>query len=281
MLQIRPMATNDIDFALELTSGEGWSDIRSDFISLISYPKTASFVMIDDNERIGMISAVKYNQIGFIGSFIVKREYRKKGYGTKLFDYAIDHLRNGGVELILLDAVVEAKRFYEEKGFKPIFHSHRFRGTIKGEASDYCRSMKEKDLQKILEIDKVCFGDDRSHFLIELFRDHPQLAYVLENSENEIIGFVFASKRREYSRVGPLCIIDQENLARDLLLAVPLHNDVIETRIGVPGYNKHALSLFHELRIPEEEGSIRMGLGNIHSLFRHPGQYAIGSPAKG
>ena len=275
------MATNDIDFALELTLGEGWSDIKSDFISLISYPKTASFVMTDDNERIGMISAVKYNQIGFIGSFIVKREHRKKGYGTRLFDYAIDYLRNGGVELILLDAVVEAKRFYEEKGFKALFHSHRFRGIIKGRASDCCRPMQEEDLQKVLEIDKICFGNDRSHFLIDLFKNHHQLACVVENSENEIVGFVFASKRREYSRIGPLCIIDHQHLVRDLLLSIPPHNDAIETRIGVPGYNEHALSLFRNLRIPEEEGSIRMGLGNIHCLLQHPGQYAIGSPAKG
>ena len=176
---------------------------------------------------------------------------------------------------------MEAKKFYEEKGFKAIFHSHRFRGVIEGEVSDCCRSMQEKDLQRILEIDKICFGDDRSHFLVELFKNHHQMSYVVEDSHREIVGFVFASERREYSRVGPLCIIDQEHLARDLLLSVPPHNDVIETRIGVPGYNKHAISLFRELRIPEEEGSLRMGLGNIHSLLQHPGQYAIGSPAKG
>ena len=55
----------------------------------------------------------------------------------------------------------------------------------------------------------------------------------------------------------------------------------MEVRIGVPGYNTDALKLYRENNIPESEGSIRMGLGDISLLAQHMGQYAIGSPAKG
>ncbi len=275
------MRQNDLTFALFLTNYEKWSDIAFDFETLISYPKQAAFILEADGKRVGMIGTVSYEHMGFIGSFIVHPNYRGQGYGTALFDHGIDHLKKMGTELILLDAVEEAQSFYENKGFKTLFTSHRFRGTLRGKNSDYCRVMKKADFKDVVSVDSECFGEDRSHFLKSLLTNHPFHARILESSEGNIIGFAFASERSEFFRIGPMNILSRTNLARDLVLSIPLPNHEIEVRIGVPGYNEEALSMYRDLGIPESICSIRMGLGNLESMRMHKGQYAIGSPAKG
>ena len=50
---------------------------------------------IDDNP-IGCIACVKYNSsYGFIGLFIVKKEFRNMGYGVQLWKHALGYLEKG------------------------------------------------------------------------------------------------------------------------------------------------------------------------------------------
>lgn len=62
------------------------------------------------------MSALKYvSDHGFIGLFIVKPEHRKKGYGSKIFNHAMEYLGNRNIGL---DGVLKQVHYYEKNGFK-------------------------------------------------------------------------------------------------------------------------------------------------------------------
>ena len=55
-----------------------------------------------------------------IGQIAVAEEFRRMGIGEKLLQYAIDTLRSGGAQMIILDTVADNKgahRLYEKHGF--------------------------------------------------------------------------------------------------------------------------------------------------------------------
>ena len=48
----------------------------------------------------------------FIGLFMVKPEYQRKGYGKKLFDFILEDFSKRGVKNIGLDALLEQVHRY-------------------------------------------------------------------------------------------------------------------------------------------------------------------------
>ncbi len=273
------MQKADIEFAFRLTSHEKWSDIKSDFLALISYSNETAFIMENKDKKIGMISAIDYGDFGFIGSLIIHPDFRGKGYGTTLLEFGVEKLQKEGARLVMLDAVQEAIPIYEKLGFKTLYKSHRFRGTIHIETNPRVRNMKSADLSEVFEMDEHCFGVDRSHFLESLFTHHSSYARVLRSDEDGLEGYAFASMREEYCRVGPV-VLANPNHSEVLIRSVPI-DDSLAIRIGALGYNGNALSLFRKLGLWEEVGSFRMGLGDPDASPQQICQYAIGSPAKG
>ena len=83
-MQIRLMREADIDFALQMTSTEGWSSTRLDFEELLQFDPEGCFVAEVDEIPIGMVCSCPYDGFGFVSNLIVDREYRYKQYGTIL-----------------------------------------------------------------------------------------------------------------------------------------------------------------------------------------------------
>ncbi len=65
---------------------------------------------------IAIISGVKYNHsLGFIGYYICSPEYRGRGYGLKIFQYALEYLHKETPERnIGLDAVPQQVENYQK-----------------------------------------------------------------------------------------------------------------------------------------------------------------------
>ena len=78
------------------------------------------------NNPIGSIACVKYNSsYGFIGLFIVKKEFRNMGYGVKLWKHALDYLEN--VDCIGLEAAPNRLDDYQKWGFKKSSITNRWK----------------------------------------------------------------------------------------------------------------------------------------------------------
>ncbi|KXN69212.1 hypothetical protein CONCODRAFT_8439 [Conidiobolus coronatus NRRL 28638] len=71
-----------------------------------------------DGEVVSCVTAVPYGDCAFMGMYIVKPEHRKKGYGFKTFQTALDSVKDKNVSL---DAVLQEIKTYEKSGF--VVHS--------------------------------------------------------------------------------------------------------------------------------------------------------------
>ncbi|MHA1905900.1 MAG: GNAT family N-acetyltransferase [Candidatus Thorarchaeota archaeon] len=276
---IRKMTNDDIEFALSLTSIEGWSDIECDFEALVSYSPNASFVMESSDDYIGMVSAVSYGSFGFIGSLIVHPSHRGHGYGIQLLRYGIKHLQELDTTYIMLDAVPDAMALYEKHGFRPICKSYRLSGKVEGIGSEAIREISEEDFPMIFEIDRDSFGGDRSHFLHKKWIDDPSLCLCIVKNKR-ITAYVFGSHREKYVRVAPWIVTETSDFNGELLAEIAERSGDRKIAMGILETNKVAYDTAISTRLAEYSFSIRMVKGDIQPSFS-PNQYAIGSPAKG
>lgn len=119
-------AKGAVDFFLQHHNPE---NIRADIEAGIV------FLLKEGNENIGTVT-VKENAVNRL--FILP-EYQKKGYGTKLMDFA-EKTISAKYEEIILDASLPAKRMYEKRGYEKT-ESHE----IQTENGDYlCYDVMKK-----------------------------------------------------------------------------------------------------------------------------------------
>lgn len=273
------MEPKDIDFALGLTKGEGWSDIKSEFTALVDYQPTAAFIIEEAGAPMGMISSVSYGSLGFIGSLIVSPLCRGKELGKNLLRYAIEHLQNEGTACIMLDAVPEAMSLYSREGFRPVCKSLRFSGPVQSKPSSEVRQITADDLPVIYEMDRIAFGGDRSHFLQTKWNHQPELSFCIEK-EKEIVAFAMGSPREGHVRVAPWIVSQKGDFNSDLIRKIALDSGESNLALGILEINTDAVALSRNLGLSECSYSVRMALGN-YSEYKGESQYAIGSPAKG
>src|SRR4030095_2342252 len=101
--QIRPMRREELAFAIDLAAREGWNPGLNDAGSFFT-ADPGGFLMGElAGEPIGCISAVSYaGRYGFIGLYIIRPEFRGRGFGLRMWQAAMSRL---GGHHIRLDGV--------------------------------------------------------------------------------------------------------------------------------------------------------------------------------
>ena len=279
-MKIRCMTEADVDFAISLTSKEGWSSTRTDFEELLRFDSHGCFIGEKKNERVGMVCAISYGHFGNIGNLIVSEECRGRKLGSVLMEHAMSYLLGKGVSMIFLDGVQAAVSLYERLGFKKICKSLRLSGHITGKASDYVRLMDSSDINEVLELDIQHFKADRSFFLQSCQENNPRLCMVLE-IENNIAGYILGSPRKDSVRIGPWVMNQHLDKAEELLRAFAKQTEIQSVQLGVLETNVQAIHLMRKLDFTETSFSWRMGKGDLGNIEFSKGMYAIHSPARG
>lgn len=73
------------------------------------------------------VSVVKYgDSFGFLGLYMVKPEYRGKGYGIQIWNTGLAYLKG---RTIGLDGVVAQQDNYQKSGFTLAYRNIRYQGT--------------------------------------------------------------------------------------------------------------------------------------------------------
>ena len=117
---IRNMTATEVkDIATRWAVEEGWNPSPNDAQAFYNTDTNGFFVGLLDNIPIACISAVSYGgTFGFIGFYIVKKEFRGKGYGSELLKRAEEHAKSKGCRHVHLDTFgFQAKTFYEKLGY--------------------------------------------------------------------------------------------------------------------------------------------------------------------
>ena len=124
MLKIRALKEDELDL-LFLSSHDAQLEVEE--LHLKCQHKVHPndfFIAHKDNSIVGFIVAIRQSdELGFISTFLVLKEFRAKGYGTLILDFAVEHLGN---RQVVLDSILENTHIYTKAGFKSYFDLHTF-----------------------------------------------------------------------------------------------------------------------------------------------------------
>jgi len=273
----------DVSFATSLTKIEKWhSETKTELLSFYDHNMNSCFLAELNGENAGFIIATAYQNNGFIGELIVSPTFRNQGIGKLLIQEAIRFLNLQKIEKIFLDGVTKALPLYRSFGFEEVCRSLRFFGEIEPLIDPQVSKVTENDLEQIFEIDKVCFGDDRSFFLRRRFKNYPHLCLKLVKNDN-IQAYLFGREGEGgWIHVGPIVSMLDPDETFSILRTFQEIIGYQPFSIGVMETQREMVINFIQAGLkPNPAPPFRMILGEGSNLGAGPHCFAIGSPAKG
>jgi len=175
----------DIEEINEL-SPENWGNIGPKIELYLKMDFCHSIKIMENNEIIGIGTAILYGDTSWIAHLIVKDSFRNKGFGTKILNYLCEYCKNNGYKTILLFATDMGYPLYKKYGFEIQTEYVQYAKTkdIENNLSQNIKRIEKNDFQKILNLDKIVTGEDRKKLLYNFIDD----GYVYKNN-NIINGY--------------------------------------------------------------------------------------------
>lgn len=234
-----------LEMMVHWAAQEGWNPGLSDVDCFFNTYQSGFFVGYLNDEPISCISAVSYGEAySFIGFYIVKPEYRGKGYGIQIWNKAMEHL--SAVQNIGLDGVVAQQENYKKSGFILAYRNIRFEYIKASDSHQYhneqIKIIQQEDFPTIYDYDQKIFGHSRKSFLKPWLVQSNGLALSFQKN-HEIKGYGVIRKCEIGYKIGPLFCEDRhiaEELFLSLLNAVEKGGKIY---LDVPEINASALQL--------------------------------------
>lgn len=251
------MRRDEVELAIDWAAAEGWNPGINDAECFYSSDPEGFLVGLLDDEPVGCISAVAYgDSFGFLGLYIVKKEYRGRGFGMRLWQEGMDHLcgRNVG-----LDGVVEEQENYKKSGFRLIHRSIRFQGagTGDGRSDPGIVDISVVSFEDLLSYDTLHFPDERDRFLRKWVAQKDSSGFVFLGDEG-IEGYGLLRRCRTGFKIGPL-FAEDDQVAESLFSALAGGTEKgAPIYLDVPEPNSSALGLAARHRMAETFETARM-----------------------
>lgn len=262
---IRRMGRDEVELAVDWAAEEGWNPGLHDAECFFSADPEGFFVGLLDDEPVGCISAVSYGDaFGFLGLYIVKREYRGRGFGMRLWQKGMNHLRGRNVGL---DGVVEEQEKYKKSGFRLIHRSIRFQGTGTGDdrSDPGVVELAELPFEDLLSYDRRHFPAERCGFLKSWIAQENSAGFAFIG-DGEIEGYGLLRRCRTGFKIGPL-FAEDGGVAESLFSALTGRADLgAPIYLDVPEPNSSALSLAARHGMAETFETARMYTGGDPGL---------------
>lgn len=276
-MTIRAMNRAEFSLAIEWATQEGWNPGLYDAEVFWAADQGGYLIGLIDGKPVAVILAVRYGEhFGFMEFYIVKPEFRGKGYGLAIWQAALDYLQG---RTIGLDGVVAQQENYKRSGFTLAHRNIRYEGVSQPAKSDWTTSpVRVVPLQKfptnsLLTYDKNFFPEPRTEFL-QVWIDQPGTTVLGTIDGTRLTGYGVIRPCRYGFKIGPL-FADTTEIAEALLIALKQYIPAGATYyLDVPACNKAALVLVERHGMKMGLETVRMYLGSYsdHSLDR---TYAI------
>lgn len=267
-LVLRNMTRGEVDELVEWAALEGWNPGLHDADAYWATDPEAFIAAELKGELIGGGAITAYgDDFGFMGLFVVRPEFRGKGYGNTLWlarrDRLKARLKSGAT--IGMDGVFDMEPYYAKGGFVRSQKHLRYAGEItstmthSNEQGLEILPVDQVPFEQLLEYDRRCFPVAREKFLRAWLAIPESLALgALRNGR--LCGYGVIRRSRTGCRVGPL-------FADDLAAAQTVLNELAAFGAGqlihldVPENNPEAVALARALEMEKVFGCARMYLG--------------------
>ena len=267
---IRRMTRIELNLAIQWASAEGWNPGTHDADCFYAADPNGFFVGEFDENPVGCISAIAYDHtFGFLGFYIVKPEFRNRGYGTQLWEEALKYMgdRNVGA-----DAVLSQLENYKRWGFETHYHSIRFEGVgVQAKARNLVK-LSQVEFDELAAYDRGLFPAKRMQFL-KRWIQQPESVSLCVVKARRIAGYGVLRACYRGFKIGPL-FADDEWAAEDLFtgLSAPVAGAPVFLDVPQPNAEALALAKRHNMKPVFEtariynKGPIELPLNRIYGV---------------
>lgn len=269
--QVRPMHRSELDVALKWAREEGWNPGVADADAFYAMDPTGFFVGELDGEMVSCVSVVKSgDDRAFVGLFIVRPEFRGKGFGKATWNAA---LATSAGRAIGLDGVVAQQPTYARWGF--VCHHRNVRYA--GRPSDLPlsqhvqRAVAVSDVNELVAYDTAIFGIVRDAFLRHWLdpASPTRITFCWRDAPSAPVrGYGTVRRCADNWRVGPL-LADSADVAEALLAALADAVDGASIGIDVPADVDAAVALAVRAGLTPTFETARMYFGRPFAHQHH------------
>jgi Acetyltransferase (GNAT) domain/Acetyltransferase (GNAT) family len=267
-LIIRAMTRAELDQLVGWAADEGWNPGLDDAEVFWATDRDAFIAAELRGELVGGGSIVTYQRrYGFMGLFIVRREWRGHGLGDRLWHERKRRLlaRLDEPRVIGLEGVFAMQSYYAAGGFRFVCRDLRFEGTgTDGPAPEGIVDLSSVPFADIDAYDRRHFPAPRPEFL-ERWIDRPGGHAVGVRRGGALAGFAVLRPCRTGHKIGPL-FADDPDLAERLFVALARRVPGEPIVLDAPEDNPAALALARRQAMREVFGCARMFLGPAPAL---------------
>ena len=258
MFHVRNMTDEDIPFAVRLTDEMEWNMAPADFEFNMQLEPQGCFVLLDGSRRIGLITTISFDKIGWFGNLIVAKTHREKGAGTRLAKHAVDYLLSKNVKTVGIYSYIDKIPFYEKLGFKCESKFVVLKGRGFSSSAAKLTEARKEHMQEIVNLDQTCFGGFRRRLLERLLENPANSCYV-RVEDGKMCGYAVAKNYGDMGELGSLvCSRGRGDVAIDLLKACLSKLQGLDVSICVPERERPILSLLMKSGFRQDFGVARM-----------------------
>jgi len=240
---IRAMSPADLALAIEWAAGEGWNPGLDDAAAFRAADPDGFLIGELGGEPAGGISVVAYGQaFGFLGLYIIRPEFRGRGYGINLWQAGMKRLAGRNVGL---DGVAAQQANYRRSGFRYAYPNVRFQGAGGGSTPKGVVDLAKVPFEHVSAYDARHFGAPREAFLRTwIMRPGGRALGVVEG--DRLRGYGVIRPCRVGHKIGPL-FADTSEIAERLFagLAVSVPGDPLFLDVPCPNGAAVALAEGH------------------------------------
>lgn len=236
---IRRMMRPDVELALDWAAAEGWNPGLHDAHCFHAADPDGFVIAYLGNEPVGCISVVAYDDsFGFLGLYIVRPEFRGKGYGLKLWKAGMAYL---GDRNIGLDGVVAQQPNYKKSGFRLAYRNIRYEGSGQDTMPSGMTALSAVPFDVLCAYDSALFPVPRPRFLRAWIAQPDAVGYAVMRG-GRLAGYGLLRPCRRGWKIGPL-FADDADIAERLLHALGSHAQGMPFYLDVPETNPAAVML--------------------------------------
>ena len=195
---VRSATEDDLKVVTRLGVMENWHFNPHDLVCAYAFDPSAFFVGELNGEVISHINAVKYpGHSAYIGTFIVKKEYRGKGYGKQTWDSAWRSLNHNCT--VALDGAPGMIANYKSLGFHSVWNTSsavidltktiKILSCVTMPPGVSCVPIQTVDFEKIFKYDTSIFGAPRRRLLEKCINLPGSLGWAAVDGKGAVLGY--------------------------------------------------------------------------------------------
>jgi GNAT superfamily N-acetyltransferase len=245
--KIRNMSREELDIVIDWAVKERWNPGQYDVKSYFATDSGGFLIGLLDDEPVASIAVVKQgHSFGFCGLYLVRPEFRGKGYGAQLWNAGLKYLQNRNIGL---DEIVDPQQNYKKVGFRLAYQNIRYEGIGGGLPPENANIKKLSTIPfaEVAAYDRPFFPKSRASVL-QGWINQPESTALGIMKNGKLAGYGMIRPSHSGQKVGPL-FADNSELAESLFFALkasvkpgtPIYLDIPEVNgeaVALARYNQ-------------------------------------------